>query len=118
MSRVEKEITCKQHMNTKHSKTDTMHGTDSNRLGASFFCDECEYSCHNKKSMKTHKAKNHEGVSHQCKTCNEKFKLKKDLDSHVKELHGISKMENDKNVCTCTNTTVCDKCLVEDGWVY
>ena len=111
--KVKKEITLKKHINTNPSRKETTDG-----LAASYFCDECEYSCHSKKSLKKHKAQNHEDLSHQCNTCDQKFKYKKDLDSHIKEIHCISEKENDKTVCTCTDTTVCDKCLHEDGWVY
>ena len=97
--KVKKKITLKKHINTKHSRKDTLDGIPSNVLDASYFCDECEYSCHNKKSLKKHKSHNHEGVGHRCNTCAEKFKNKKDLDSHVKDMH----------VCICTDTTVCDK---------
>ena len=106
--RVKKEITLQKHINTKHSRKDTLDGIASDGLAASYFCDECEYSCHNKKSLKKHKSHNQKGVGHRCNTCAEKFKNKKDLDSHVKDMH----------VCICTDTTVCDKCLHEDEWVY
>ena len=56
--KVQKEITLKKHINTKHSRKDTLYGLASNALAASYFCDECEYSCHNKKSLKKHKSHN------------------------------------------------------------
>ena len=70
--RVKKEITLQKHINTKHSRKDMLDGIASDGLAASYFSDECEYSCHNKKSLKKHKSNNHEGVGHLCNACAEK----------------------------------------------
>ena len=48
--KVKKEITLKKHINTKHSRKEIPDG-----LAASYFCDDWEYSCHNKKSLKNTK---------------------------------------------------------------
>ena len=50
--RVKREITLMKHMNTKHSRHDTPDGMNSNGV-ASLYCDECEYTCQYKKSLKS-----------------------------------------------------------------
>jgi hypothetical protein len=115
--RVKREITLMKHMNTKHSRHDTPDEMSGNVV-ASCYCDECEYTCQYKKSLKKHKAQNHEGCDYKCNKCEKKFQTKSNLDGHFVETHRISTQENDKDVCICTDSTVCDKCLKEDGWVY
>ena len=46
------------------------------------------------------------------------FFLRKDPDAHMKELHYVTTKENYQNVYICTDITVRDKCLIEDGYIY
>ena len=111
--RVKKEITLEKYINTKHSRNGEPEGK-----AFSIFCDECEHGYHSKKSLKKHKAQRHEGHIHQCNICEKYFKSKKNLDSHVEKTHDVSSKEITQSVCTCTDNTVCDKCLHEDGYLY
>ena len=79
--RVKKEITLKKHINIKHSKNYIPEGMASKEVAFSYFCYECEHACHSKKSLKKHKAQNHEDHNHQCNICEKSFKYKKDLDA-------------------------------------
>ena len=45
----------------------------------------------------------------------ENFKYKKEFDAHVEDMHYGATKENYQNICICTDNTVCDKCLNEDG---
>ena len=65
-----------------------------------------------------HKAQNHGGQSLECEICQKMFKIKKDLNAHIEEKHSIVVKEHFENSCECTDDTVCDKCLEEDGWVH
>ena len=116
--RVKKEMTLKNHISTKHSRSDIPEGLASNKVALSYFCDECEHACQSKRSLKKHKLHNHESNNHQCSICENNFKYKKDLDAHVEGMHNELLKENEPNICICTDTTVCDKCLNEDGWLY
>ena len=115
---VKKKITLNKHIKTKHSRNGVTEGMASNRVVFSYFCDECEHGCHNKKSLKKHKAQQLEGHIHQCNLFEKCFKSKKYLDYHVEDMQDVSTKKNYQSVSICTDNTVCDKCLNEDGYLY
>ena len=76
--RVNKQITLQKHINTTHSKNYIPERKASKLEAFSYFCDECEYAYHNMKSLKKHKAQNHEGQNHLYNTCEKNVKYKKE----------------------------------------
>ena len=109
-----KEITLKNHMNTKHGvhnckNCSTQFKTSIELLkhisecqvsndGNKFFCDECAFSCKSKKNLKKHKKSSHnEEITlkpptktckeEECEICGDMFESEKDLCDHYTKKH-------------------------------
>ena len=107
-----KEITLKQHKNTKHfnfKKNNMNISVSTQEKFSKFHCDECDFTCQTKKILKRHKAINHvistNSQDKKCENCGKKFSDQEELFIH---------MEQSNPTCKCTADSVCDDCI--DEW--
>ena len=107
-------------MNVKHKNTKQMNMNYEENNGdcqkttktkpTQLYCNECDYSCQNKKNLKKHKGQMHERINKNqniaCNSCGKKFHHMSELDIHFEEEHPN---------CKCTADSVCDECISE--WI-
>jgi hypothetical protein len=119
----EKIITMNKHKNTKHescvngnkdnkSVQDTKKHDDSDKEKVSkgkWYCDECNFSSSNKKTLKKHKDKGHERK--ECDYCKETFMRESEMNDHINERHAKIDDPSKCGFKKCSEDEVCDGCL-------
>ena len=103
--RCEKKITLNKLKNTKHTDVTSSKIESENKSLTpkhKFQCDQCNFSCQAKSSLKKQVSQSHEGSNKkpcmQCDKCDKTFQKETELEIHMTEQH-CPPEENQENLC-------------------